>query len=683
MPILIWLPGGKRNAQHGRLRTILSPLCDAVRHRGFAVELRSFLDDDFADDPDGVNIWLATDLAEFPPRRGVNILWFLTQMKIVTQPVLMAHDAVLTASQDHLTFLQNWIGAERHIGLAGWPVAPLEILERRGAREGALELEPLHYDDTKPQARIKDMPADAAALQASLSPYEKIVSNVPLRERMCGFYRYEEVIALMAGCSIESETRQGLIPPLAAMFATAGDDKALALSEAKHADALAVALAVDTIADVIVRAVEAAARCRDGRDARTAVSGHGYSQECASEIQDEWGSLCRDAAYLLDHPILQTVLTEDPKSTRVDLGNPWEASSSLNTSDTPAPLPWTDLSLARSLCDAAAEQRTALTAQDRATLSALALNLSHCNAALLTPQVDPALPNVPWKGVALASAERGRVFTDLSRALNGHCLYRFSQCIGKPRTLSPFVPVIVENTPLPLDKTAIFLHAFYVDLAKIMLDSLPETLHGCVLHLTTDIAEKASELEAHLSAGPWSQFKVHLVPNRGRDIYPKLVHLAGTHLGYDYVLHLHTKRSPHSRSLKSWGRDANNRLAGTPETIQRVFSSFAKDERLGIIYPDPPENLHPAMSWVRNLRLAEMLAAHLRLDILPKGSQLDFPVGSMFWVRTAAIAPILDANLTMALFPFEDAQEDGTLAHTMERVLGVVCQSKGWRLART
>lgn len=682
MQILIWLPGGKRNAQHGRLRTILSPLCAALLQRGCAAELRSILDDDFATDPEGVNIWLATDLGEVPPRRGANILWFLSQMKIVTQPVLMAHDAILTASQDHLTFLQKWIGSERHIGLAGWPMAPLAILGRQDARAGTLELGPIHGDDGVSQARIEDLPADAAELQASLKPYDQVVSNVPLRERMCGFYRYEEVVALMAGCGVVSAARQGLMPALGAMFAPAENDKAVATPFTAHLEALADALAVDRIADAVAKAVEAAVRCHDMRDADPPAIRHGFARQSTPGVPEDWASFCRDAAYLLDHPTLQAALTDETRFDRVDLRDPWNVFTRLNVSERVVPLPWTDLSLARSLCDAVAQQRLALTANDRATLHAIAQGLLRLRADLLTPQIDTALPDIPWKGVAQASADRRRVFVDLSRGVNGHCLYRFSQSVGTPKTLSPFVPTHADDEPLHLKKTAVFLHAFYVDLAKIMLDSLPEILHSCDLHLTTDTPDKAAELERHLSASKWSSSRVHLIRNQGRDIYPKLVCLADTHMQYEYVLHLHTKRSPHSRSLESWGQDSLGSLAGSREIIKRVFSAFADDDRLGLIYPDPPQLLHPAMTWVRNLRLAEMLSAKLRFLTLPHGTDLDFPVGSMFWVRPPAIAPILTAKLPEGVFPAEDAQEDGTLAHAFERVLGVVCQNNGWKIAR-
>ncbi|EXS67932.1 rhamnan synthesis F family protein [Sphingobium sp. Ant17] len=56
----------------------------------------------------------------------------------------------------------------------------------------------------------------------------------------------------------------------------------------------------------------------------------------------------------------------------------------------------------------------------------------------------------------------------------------------------------------------------------------------------------------------------------------------------------------------------------------------------------------------------------------------DFPAGSMFWARTDAILPILSADLEWEDFPLEEGQTDGTLAHCIERMFGVVAVSRNF-----
>ncbi|MFX8660761.1 rhamnan synthesis F family protein, partial [Acinetobacter baumannii] len=57
----------------------------------------------------------------------------------------------------------------------------------------------------------------------------------------------------------------------------------------------------------------------------------------------------------------------------------------------------------------------------------------------------------------------------------------------------------------------------------------------------------------------------------------------------------------------------------------------------------------------------------------------DYPVGNMFWARTAALRPLLDGRITYDLFPPEQGQLDGTLAHAIERSVGLVARANGYR----
>ena len=60
-------------------------------------------------------------------------------------------------------------------------------------------------------------------------------------------------------------------------------------------------------------------------------------------------------------------------------------------------------------------------------------------------------------------------------------------------------------------------------------------------------------------------------------------------------------------------------------------------------------------------------------------SALDFPVGSMFWARSAALRPLLDLELSFEDFPAEVGQTDGTLAHAIERLYFYACEKSGLR----
>ena len=50
----------------------------------------------------------------------------------------------------------------------------------------------------------------------------------------------------------------------------------------------------------------------------------------------------------------------------------------------------------------------------------------------------------------------------------------------------------------------------------------------------------------------------------------------------------------------------------------------------------------------------------------------------MFWLRPAALRPLLDGLLSMGEFQAEGGQLDGTLAHAVERILSLIARSAGF-----
>ena len=78
---------------------------------------------------------------------------------------------------------------------------------------------------------------------------------------------------------------------------------------------------------------------------------------------------------------------------------------------------------------------------------------------------------------------------------------------------------------------------------------------------------------------------------------------------------------------------------------------------------------------------AEALAPRLGLGDLPE--YIDFPVGSMFWMRAAALEPIVALGLDWADYPPEPVAYDGTLLHALERLFPLVAESRGMEVAVT
>jgi GT2 family glycosyltransferase len=90
------------------------------------------------------------------------------------------------------------------------------------------------------------------------------------------------------------------------------------------------------------------------------------------------------------------------------------------------------------------------------------------------------------------------------------------------------------------------------------------------------------------------------------------------------------------------------------------------------------EPVRHGINWGYNFQDAQKLAARFGLTLDP-AHLLDFPSGSMFWARTAALKPLLDLKLTVDDFDPESGQLDATLAHAIERLYFYACEAADLR----
>jgi hypothetical protein len=224
---------------------------------------------------------------------------------------------------------------------------------------------------------------------------------------------------------------------------------------------------------------------------------------------------------------------------------------------------------------------------------------------------------------------------------------------------------------------AVVLHAFHAELLpefRVYLENIP---FPADLFVTVDTEEKRELAAACLADWRKGSVELRVVPNRGRDVAPKLVGVAEVHDRYEYVLHLHTKSSSHEQRLAGWRGYLLETLLGSPEVVRGVFEAFARAPRLGFLAPQHIDELRPWIRWGANHPQAEQLAARMGFA-LPRDAPLDFPSGSMFWARCAALRPLLDLRLTFDDFQPEEGQTDGTLAHAIERLYFLVCEQAGF-----
>ena len=161
-----------------------------------------------------------------------------------------------------------------------------------------------------------------------------------------------------------------------------------------------------------------------------------------------------------------------------------------------------------------------------------------------------------------------------------------------------------------------------------------------------------------------------------------LVQLANAGLldPYDLVLKVHTKRSAwrdEHRGLPGTGRSWRERLLsdllGERANVEGVLEAFRQTPDLGILTGNGSV-LGPDY-WGQNRRQASALLR--RIDIRLAAESLVFAAGSMYWARASVLRRLADLRLSRADFGPELGQVDGTTAHALERVIGMLTLESG------
>ena len=167
---------------------------------------------------------------------------------------------------------------------------------------------------------------------------------------------------------------------------------------------------------------------------------------------------------------------------------------------------------------------------------------------------------------------------------------------------------------------------------------------------------------------------VHRVPNVGRDLGP-LVELARAKAfdGYDAILKVHTKRSPHRHDGDGWRVALLDGLMPSPEGIRRIIELLRRDDSVGLVVPNG--HISGSETWGSNRPLVEALAARIPFAFDP--DLLRYPAGSMYWARPWVLRRLADLELGPEHFEPEAGHVDGSTAHALERFVGVAAQASG------
>jgi lipopolysaccharide biosynthesis protein/glycosyltransferase involved in cell wall biosynthesis len=239
-------------------------------------------------------------------------------------------------------------------------------------------------------------------------------------------------------------------------------------------------------------------------------------------------------------------------------------------------------------------------------------------------------------------------------------------------------PVAIPDSPTL--RVVLHGHFHYTNHVGDFMRTLAANRQPCELILTTNSPEQAGEIRAALKKSQ-AEADVRVVPNRGRDIGAFLMVLEEAIGNCDFLGHVHGKRSVQYETHVGdrWRNFLWQHLIGDEmPMIDIIEQSFREDPRLGLVFPEDPH----LVGWTANLKIAQKLAARMELRV-PLPPTIDFPVGTMFWARPEALAPLLRLSLSWDEYPPEPLPTDGTMLHALERLLPLVAEESGYHYATT
>jgi Rhamnan synthesis protein F/Methyltransferase domain len=231
-----------------------------------------------------------------------------------------------------------------------------------------------------------------------------------------------------------------------------------------------------------------------------------------------------------------------------------------------------------------------------------------------------------------------------------------SDVIGSP-------PKMIDNRVI-----AVVIHAFYEDVFDEILGYL-KNIHSTELKLYVTTPIELYESTHRKLQQQQHSFYVLPVSNRGRDILPFIKIMPEVlKNGHDLFIKLHTKKSIHREDGDLWRKDIFEKLLCEP-ALKTNIDYLINNPEIGILGPTEhivPMKLYMGSNTVRVTQLAGRMGVDG--DTL---ENINFVAGSMFIARTKAIIPLMNITLTETDFEAEAKQNDGTLAHAIERLFSV------------
>lgn len=232
----------------------------------------------------------------------------------------------------------------------------------------------------------------------------------------------------------------------------------------------------------------------------------------------------------------------------------------------------------------------------------------------------------------------------------------------------------------PSSRLVVLIHIFHADMVESLVQELASIPVPFDLIATNASGEIISRTDFNLvNLGNLIILKVE---NRGRDIWPMIqVVNAGLMDDYDLVFKIHTKKSEWREAHESlsgngsdWLSDFTSSLLGTHKNVEQILNAFAENPDMGIVTPG--KNLLGEKYWGSNKKNCSDLLRRIQINSI--NSNFEFPAGSIYWCRAFILQGLRALDLSERDFEDEGGQIDGTTAHAVERIIGILTHTAGF-----
>lgn len=230
-------------------------------------------------------------------------------------------------------------------------------------------------------------------------------------------------------------------------------------------------------------------------------------------------------------------------------------------------------------------------------------------------------------------------------------------------------------------RIAVQVHLYWVDLIDELLFYLGNIPFEFDCFISTDTCAKAEIISDRFKSGcKANKISVDVFENRGRDVAPFLSQMSKYIESYDYICHIHTKKTDTGEHGGIWREYLYAQLLGSPASIESIIAEFEEKQSLGIAFPETFPTLLPYIDWSMSKDLCENLLSRVstKYDIPSLPEKPIFSAGNMFWARADAVKPLFLCGLRSDDFPEEGGQIRESMAHAVERIWVYLARAQGY-----